>query len=172
MLSRGDRAPDFTLPDQDGNKVKLTDLNGETVVVYFYPRADTPGCTTQACGIRDRGDEYASGGRAGARDLARRAGGDRQVRRQARASTSPCSPTPTTRSPTPTAPGARSRCTARSTWGCCARPSSSTRGQDRPGLPESPAEKARRPRAQGARPSSPGLPERCRSAQALTTRRR
>jgi peroxiredoxin Q/BCP len=58
MLSEGDRAPAFTLPDQDGNKVKLTDLEGEKVVVYFYPRAETPGCTTQACGIRDRGAEY------------------------------------------------------------------------------------------------------------------
>jgi thioredoxin-dependent peroxiredoxin len=58
MLEPGDRAPAFTLPDQDGDKVKLTDLKGETVVVYFYPRAETPGCTTQACGIRDRGAEY------------------------------------------------------------------------------------------------------------------
>ena len=58
MLHAGDRAPAFTLSNQDGNKVKLTDLEGETVVVYFYPRAETPGCTTQACGIRDRGDEY------------------------------------------------------------------------------------------------------------------
>jgi peroxiredoxin Q/BCP len=58
MLEPGDRAPAFTLSDQDGNKVKLTDLKGETVVVYFYPRAETSGCTTQACGIRDRGAEY------------------------------------------------------------------------------------------------------------------
>ncbi len=58
MLEQGDKAPAFTLPDQDGNKVKLSDFKGETVVLYFYPRADTPGCTTQACGIRDRGDEY------------------------------------------------------------------------------------------------------------------
>ena len=50
----GDRAPDFTLPDQDGDEVTLSDLRGETVVLYFYPRADTPGCTTQACGVRDR----------------------------------------------------------------------------------------------------------------------
>jgi thioredoxin-dependent peroxiredoxin len=58
MLEPGDKAPAFTLPDQDGNKVKLGALKGEKVVVYFYPRAETPGCTTQACGIRDRGDEY------------------------------------------------------------------------------------------------------------------
>ncbi len=62
MLAEGDAAPDFALPDQDGNEVRLSDLRGETVVVYFYPRADTPGCTTQACGIRDRGEEYAAAG--------------------------------------------------------------------------------------------------------------
>jgi len=62
MLAEGDAAPDFTLPDQDGNPVKLEDLRGETIVLYFYPRADTPGCTTQACGIRDRSDEYAAAG--------------------------------------------------------------------------------------------------------------
>ena len=53
MLEQGQQAPDFGLPDQDGNPVKLSELNGQTVVLYFYPKADTPGCTTQACGIRD-----------------------------------------------------------------------------------------------------------------------
>jgi peroxiredoxin Q/BCP len=48
-LSSGDRAPQFTLLDQDGNKVKLTDYKGRDVLVFFYPKADTPGCTTQAC---------------------------------------------------------------------------------------------------------------------------
>jgi thioredoxin-dependent peroxiredoxin len=62
MLSSGDAAPDFTLPDQDGKPVALGDFAGRTVVLYFYPKADTPGCTTQACGIRDRGDEYAAAG--------------------------------------------------------------------------------------------------------------
>jgi peroxiredoxin Q/BCP len=60
MLEPGDKAPAFTLPDQNGNDVSLSDLKGETVVLYFYPRADTPGCTTQACGIRDRSDDYAA----------------------------------------------------------------------------------------------------------------
>jgi peroxiredoxin Q/BCP len=60
MLQEGDHAPDFELPDQNGDPVKLSDLKGQTVVLYFYPRADTPGCTTQACGIRERGDEYAA----------------------------------------------------------------------------------------------------------------
>jgi len=42
VLSEGDKAPDFRLPDQNGNQVKLSDLKGETAVLYFYPRADTP----------------------------------------------------------------------------------------------------------------------------------
>jgi peroxiredoxin Q/BCP len=52
-LKPGDRAPDFTLLDQDGKAVNLADLKGRKVLVYFYPKADTPGCTTQACGLRD-----------------------------------------------------------------------------------------------------------------------
>jgi thioredoxin-dependent peroxiredoxin len=62
MLEPGQTAPDFTLPDQDGKQVALSDLRGETIVLYFYPRADTPGCTTQACGVRDRGSDYESAG--------------------------------------------------------------------------------------------------------------
>ena len=62
MLEAGDQAPDFTLPDQRGNEVSLSALKGETVVLYFYPRADTPGCTTQACGVRDRSSEYDDAG--------------------------------------------------------------------------------------------------------------
>ncbi|HET7590011.1 MAG TPA: thioredoxin-dependent thiol peroxidase [Solirubrobacterales bacterium] len=62
MLAEGDKAPDFDLPDQNGDPVKLSDFRGETVVLYFYPRADTPGCTTQACGVRDRGADYRQAG--------------------------------------------------------------------------------------------------------------
>ena len=58
MLAQGDQAPDFTLPDQSGEPVTLSDLRGQTVVLYFYPRADTPGCTTQACGVRDHAADY------------------------------------------------------------------------------------------------------------------
>ena len=58
MIEAGTPAPDFTLPDQDGRPVSLSDFEGRPVVLYFYPKADTPGCTTQACGIRDRGAEY------------------------------------------------------------------------------------------------------------------
>jgi peroxiredoxin Q/BCP len=62
VLAEGDKAPDFSLPDQNGEQVKLSALKGETVVLYFYPRADTPGCTTQACGVRDRRADYAKAG--------------------------------------------------------------------------------------------------------------
>jgi thioredoxin-dependent peroxiredoxin len=59
-LQAGDLAPDFTLPDQEGNPVSLSSLRGKTVVLYFYPKADTPGCTTQACGVRDHRPDYES----------------------------------------------------------------------------------------------------------------
>ena len=62
MIERGEEAPDFTLHDQDGEPVSLRDLRGRRVVLYFYPKADTPGCTTQACGIRDRAPEYEAAG--------------------------------------------------------------------------------------------------------------
>ena len=62
MLEQGQQAPDFELPDHEGNPVRLSDLRGQTVVLYFYPKADTPGCTTQACGIRDRGADYERAG--------------------------------------------------------------------------------------------------------------
>ncbi|MBO0767394.1 MAG: thioredoxin-dependent thiol peroxidase [Solirubrobacterales bacterium] len=54
----GDLAPDFTLPDYDGNPVALSDFRGKTIVLFFYPKADTPGCTTQACGVRDHSADY------------------------------------------------------------------------------------------------------------------
>lgn len=62
MIETGEKAPEFTLPDQDGNDVNLSDFAGKTVVLYFYPRADTPGCTTQACGVRDHLPNYAEAG--------------------------------------------------------------------------------------------------------------
>lgn len=62
MLETGATAPDFTLLNQDGEPVTLASLRGRPVVLFFYPKADTPGCTTQACGIRDRGGEYAAAG--------------------------------------------------------------------------------------------------------------
>jgi peroxiredoxin Q/BCP len=53
MLTPGDPAPPFSLPDQDGTVRTLSEFEGRPVLVYFYPRADTPGCTAQACGLRD-----------------------------------------------------------------------------------------------------------------------
>jgi thioredoxin-dependent peroxiredoxin len=61
-LEPGDIAPDFTLPDQDGQPVSLAALRGKPVVLYFYPKADTPGCTTQACGVRDHKADYTQAG--------------------------------------------------------------------------------------------------------------
>ena len=55
-------APDFELPDQNGRPVKLSDFRGQPVVVYFYPKASTPGCTTQACGVRDHKPDYEQAG--------------------------------------------------------------------------------------------------------------
>jgi peroxiredoxin Q/BCP len=53
MLNEGDSAPDFAVRDAHGNEVKLADLRGQRVVLYFYPKDDTPGCTKQACSLRD-----------------------------------------------------------------------------------------------------------------------
>lgn len=58
MLDVGDTAPEFELPDQHGETVSLDGFSGDHVVVYFYPRADTPGCTTEACGFRDSWDAF------------------------------------------------------------------------------------------------------------------
>lgn len=62
MPVAGDRAPTFTLEDQDGREVSLESLQGAPVVIYFYPKDDTPGCTTQACGIRDQWSEFENAG--------------------------------------------------------------------------------------------------------------
>lgn len=58
MPETGDRAPDFQLLDHEGDTVSLADFRGRRVVLYFYPKDDTSGCTTQACGIRDSIDEF------------------------------------------------------------------------------------------------------------------
>lgn len=62
MIEQGARAPDFELPDQDGDPTRLSSFRGRPVVLYFYPKADTPGCTTQACGIRDHRADYEAAG--------------------------------------------------------------------------------------------------------------
>jgi len=58
MLKEGDKAPDFRAKDQDGNDINLADLKGQRVVLYFYPKDDTPGCTKEACSFRDADDVY------------------------------------------------------------------------------------------------------------------
>ena len=54
----GDPAPDFELPSSAGGTIRLASLRGEPAVLYFYPKADTPGCTTQACGVRDAAGDF------------------------------------------------------------------------------------------------------------------
>lgn len=62
MPAEGQAAPDFTLADQDGHEVTLSALRGKPVVLYFYPKDDTPGCTTEACAFRDARADYAAAG--------------------------------------------------------------------------------------------------------------
>ena len=62
MIEEGKPAPDFELQNDAGETVKLSDLQGKQVVLYFYPKDDTPGCTTQACGIRDAFEEFERAG--------------------------------------------------------------------------------------------------------------
>ena len=61
-LSPGDTAPEFALPDADGNEVSLSDYRGQRVIVYFYPAAATPGCTKQACDFRDNLGSFSTEG--------------------------------------------------------------------------------------------------------------
>lgn len=58
VLKAGDKAPLFTLENQRGEKVRLSSFKGKSVVIYFYPKADTPGCTTQSCALRDASDDF------------------------------------------------------------------------------------------------------------------
>ena len=62
MVSEGKPAPEFTLEDDAGETVSLSDFRGKPVVLYFYPKDDTPGCTAQACGIRDAYGEFEQAG--------------------------------------------------------------------------------------------------------------
>ena len=62
MVEEGQQAPDFELPSDSGERLRLSDFRGRPVVLFFYPRDDTPGCTKQACGLRDAHDLFAERG--------------------------------------------------------------------------------------------------------------
>ena len=62
MIDVGDTAPDFALPDADGNEVRLSELRGQTVILYFYPKDDTPGCTRESCDFRDSHTQFQQAG--------------------------------------------------------------------------------------------------------------
>ncbi|MDP5082478.1 MAG: redoxin domain-containing protein, partial [Winogradskyella sp.] len=61
-LKAGDKAPDFSAFDQDGNKIQLSDFNGKKLVVFFYPKASTPGCTAEACNLNDNYERFKAQG--------------------------------------------------------------------------------------------------------------
>lgn len=61
-LKAGDKAPDFSIPNQDGNLVSLSDFKGKKLVLFFYPKASTPGCTAEACNLRDNIDRFRESG--------------------------------------------------------------------------------------------------------------
>ena len=63
-LEAGDKAPDFAVPDQDGNTIKLSDFKGKKLVLFFYPKASTPGCTAEACNLRDNWERFQEKGYA------------------------------------------------------------------------------------------------------------
>jgi peroxiredoxin Q/BCP len=62
QIKEGDKAPDFKTTDQDGQEVRLSDYQGKKVVLYFYPKDDTPGCTAESCNLRDNYDRFISMG--------------------------------------------------------------------------------------------------------------
>src|SRR3569832_891152 len=116
----GDKAPDFSAQDETGRSWSLKALKGKTVILYFYPRDNTPGCTTEACDFRDRYDAFAKkkvpifGVSA---DSAKSHAGSRP----STACRSRCSSTRTRRSAARTASGSPRLCTAASSWGSSAR---------------------------------------------------
>ena len=118
----GDKAPDFTLPTDGNGSVTLSELRGKPVVLYFYPKDDTSGCTAEACGFRDSFPDFGRTGAVGHRRVARSGRLARQVQAEARAAVHPRLRREPARSPSNTASGSRKACTAASTWASTAAP--------------------------------------------------
>ena len=108
-----DKSPDFSTTDENGKEVALKDFRGKTVVLYFYPKADTPGCTKEACGFRDTYKEIKKTGVGSAGDFSRHREPRKRNSRRNSACPSPCSPTPTRKSPTSSAWSKKKTCTAK-----------------------------------------------------------
>lgn len=125
-LKVGDTAPDFTLPTDGGGSVTLSRFRGKKVLLYFYPKDDTTGCTKQACAFRDSDSDFANFGAViigVSKDSV--ASHDKFKKKYSLPSSSP--PTRSRTSASATASGCRRACTGASTWASSARPSSSTR---------------------------------------------
>ena len=112
----GDKAPDFTLPTDGNGSVTLSKLRGKKVVLYFYPKDDTSGCTAEACGFRDALPELRQDRRHGDRHLARTRSPRTTSSRRSTSCRSSSPPTARARCPRPTASGSRRACTAANTW--------------------------------------------------------
>src|SRR4051812_17072841 len=127
-LKPGDKAPDFTLLDQNGEPVSLgKSLKGRKALIYFYPKADTPGCTTQACGLRDILPQVSGDNGAAVVGISPDKPTKQASSTRSTALASPCWPTRTTPWPRRSTSGRRRACTAASTWVSSGRPSSSMR---------------------------------------------
>ena len=125
-LKVGDKAPDFTLPTDGGGKVSLKALKGKKVVLYFYPKDDTPGCTAEACAFRDSLPDF-SKIRATVVGVSKDSVASHDKFKTKFKLPSRSLPTTTVRSARPTARGWKKACSGRSTWASSAQPSSSTR---------------------------------------------
>ncbi len=107
MIAEGEKAPDFELQTDSGESVRLSDLKGKPVVLYFYPKDNTPGCTKEACGIRDAWSEFKRRGAVVLGVSADSVASHERFKAKYHLP-SPSSPTASTRSPSYTAPGNRS----------------------------------------------------------------
>ena len=121
-VTEGRKAPEFTLPADGGREVSLSDFKGKAVVLYFYPKDDTPGCTKEAIGFSEAAEAFASAGAVViglSKDTV--AKHDKFRDKHELKVTSPATPTMT--SPSAMAPGWKSKCTARPIWALNAAPS-------------------------------------------------